>query len=72
MAVNDTNVDAVQFGTGTPENLPSLSGSDKQNLQLPVFRSFFVKDMAVVCKRKLGFLGQTIVCAKIDDSSKPS
>ncbi len=46
MAVIDTSVDVVQVGTGTTKHLPSLSGSDKHNLQLPVFFSFFVKNMA--------------------------
>lgn len=48
MAFSDTSVDVVQVGTGTLQHLPSLSGSDEQNLQLLVFRFFFVKDMVVV------------------------
>ncbi len=65
-------VDVVQVGTGTTKHLPSLNGSDKHNLQLPVFFSFFVKNMAVVWKRKLGCLRKTLVCAKFHDSLKTS
>lgn len=65
-------VDVVQVGTGTTKHLPSLNGSDKHILQLPVFFSFFVKNIAVVWKRKLGCLRQTLVCAKFHDSLKTS
>lgn len=59
VAVDDKKkkrVEDVEISPVTAKHLPSLDGSDNRNLQLPVFFSFFVTNMAVVWKRKLGCL----------------